>query len=370
MTPSHPIPLCRPSITDEDRRAVAEVLEGTALAWGPCAEELETAFSDFLGSPCALVSSGTAALYLALRALGVDGGSVITPSYGFVASAHAIRLAGATPRFADVSSDTLGLTAESIDAVDAPDVRAILPVHPFGTPIDMTSIGSWAKDRGVPVIEDACEALGSIHAGRPVGTWGEAGAFAFYPNKQITMGEGGLVVARDAATIDTIRSQRNQGRVLGGARFAFEGEGFNFRLTEMQAALGLSQFRRLEELNEARTGVARRYEEALRGIDGLELLPDPPAGDHRSWFAFPVWFRSPEARDRAAERLGEEGIETAPYFVPIHHSRPYDAAPRPDGGLPVTESRGARGLAIPFFPELPPSDQDRVIERVTVAARL
>lgn len=362
------IPLCRPSLDDDDRRSVAAVLEGTSLAWGPRAEELEAAFSDHFQAPCALVSSGTAALYLALRALGVEGGTVLTPSYGFVASAHAIRLAGATPRFADVSPRTLGLTAETLTLADAPDVRAVLPVHPFGTPAAMSEICAWARTRGVPVIEDACEALGSRHAGRPVGTWGEAGTFAFYPNKQITMGEGGLVVGRDGETIDTVRRQRNQGRVLGGPRFAFEGEGFNFRLTEMQAALGLSQFRRLDELNARRTEIAHRYSEAFSAVEGLEPLPPALEGDFRSWFAYPIWVASRDLRDRAAAQLEAEGIETAPYFVPIHSAPPYDRSPRSRAGLPVTEDRGGRALAIPFFPDLSLGDQERVIERLIAVA--
>ncbi len=360
------IPLSRPTLDHTDRRAVLAVLEGMTLSLGPRTAELEARFAEMFGAPTALVSSGTAGLYLALRALGVESGEVITPSYGFVATAHAIRLAGARPRFVEIDPTTLCLSVEAVDAAWRPTVRAILPVHIFGSPAPVDDLSMWARERGVPVIEDACEALGSWRRDRPVGTHGEAGVFAFYPNKQMTMGEGGLVVAREESTIERIRRMRNQGRTGPGLSFA--GEGFNFRVTEMQSALGLSQLDRLEEMNRIRSVIAAAYHRDLAECGALELLPEPSIGDRRSWFAFPVFLRDRESRERVRQGLLAAGIECASYFPALHRIPPYDHPMLRAGPLETTESFSDRGLAIPFFPGLAEEARQEVVDRVAALA--
>lgn len=366
MTPIR-IPLSRPVIGPEERDAVAAVLEGTTLALGPRTEELERLFEERLGVPAALVSSGTAALYCALRALGVDGGEVITPSYGFIATAHAIRLAGARPRFCEVDPVTLGASRETVERADGPDVRAVLPVHVFGTPAAAEGIAEWAYARGVPVVEDAAEALGSERAGRAVGTIGDAGVFAFYPNKLITTGEGGLVASRDPEVIARVRSLRNQGRTGPGMQFG--GEGFNFRITEMQSALGIAQLRRLDDSIAARAEHAAAYRLGFAGVDGITLLEPVPAGDFRSWFAFPVFLRDRATRERVHHGLAAAGIESSPYFPALHRTAPYDDPALRAGDLRRTEDLSDRGLAIPLFPGLPPGERDEVVDRVRSAVR-
>jgi len=361
------IPLSRPFIDEVDRRAVLEVLQGSTLALGPRAQELEERFSSRLGASCVLVSSGTAALFLALRALGVRGGRVLTPSYGFVATAHAISLAGATPHFVDVDPRHGCITPETLEEAGAGEVSAVLPVHVFGTPAPVVEIRDWAVSRGVPLIEDACEALGTLCAGLPAGTIGDAGTLAFYPNKQMTMGEGGLVILRDPGVAERVRRLRNQGRTPGV--MTFEGEGFNFRITEMQAALGLAQLSRVDEWNARRSALAAEYREAFAAMPGVEtwapISPDRRrAGDQRSWFTFPIFLKDTATRDLVSARLATLGIETAPYFPAIDRIDPYRRSPRSPESLPVTTSLSGRGLALPFHAGLTVEERRSVVEAV------
>ncbi|MFQ5654260.1 MAG: DegT/DnrJ/EryC1/StrS family aminotransferase [Planctomycetota bacterium] len=359
------VPLSRPDITEEERQAVLEVLRTPILSLGEEGSLLEAEFENLLGVPSALVSSGTAGLYLALRALGVDGGEVITPSFGFVGTVHAIRLAGARPRFADIDPVTLCVSAETIEPIIGDDTRAILPVHIFGTPCPMAEILELARARALPVIEDACEALGSLSGGHPAGTLGHAGVFAFYPNKQMTTGEGGLVVAPSPELVAIVRSMRNQGR--GEGEFEFVREGFNFRMTEMQAALGRAQLRRLGVLLAEREKRARRYQEALEGLPGLTTLPPPLDGDQRSWFVFPVFVADPRWRAPLRDALRREGIQTALYFPPIHGFGVHGGPAPATGELPVTEAVAARSFAIPFHSRIGAAEQDLVAETLRQA---
>ncbi|MEE8143650.1 MAG: DegT/DnrJ/EryC1/StrS family aminotransferase, partial [Planctomycetota bacterium] len=287
-THSWRIPLSRPDLNGDDRRAVAQVLDSHVLSMGDESARLEEEFSARLdGLSAAVVSSGSAGLYLALRALGVRDGEVITPSYGFIGTAHAIRLAGAEPRFADIERDTLCVSAETLEKMFSPSTRAVLPVHIFGTPAPMDEILDLASGWGVPVIEDACEALGSSFCGRPAGTLGDAGVFAFYPNKQMTTGEGGLVVARDPELLACVKSMSNQGR--GEGEFQFVREGFNFRMTELQAALGRTQLKRLDGFLARRQRLAQRYGEGLSKLQNISVLGAVASGAVRSWFVYPVF---------------------------------------------------------------------------------
>ncbi|MGE4618366.1 MAG: DegT/DnrJ/EryC1/StrS family aminotransferase [Planctomycetota bacterium] len=357
------IPLSCPSIDSSDQASVAAVLQGSRLAGGPATEQLETLASQTLACPSVLCSSGTAGLILALRALGVTGGEVITPALGFIASAHAIRAVGATPRFCDIDRATLCVGPEQLEAAWSDDVRAVLPVDLLGVPVPITEIMSLAADRGVPVIEDACEALGSSRDGILCGSAADAGVFGFYPNKIITMGEGGLVSCRDEDLAARVRQLANQGRT--GPGFSFDGEGYNFRITEMQSALGVSQWNRLDELIAARARVAASYLERLASLEGLTVAPSPlqeTAGDCRSWFAFVVVLEDPAWRDEVRHGLAEVGIETGLYFPSMTDFRPYDTAPC--GPLPVTRDISPRMLALPFHPQLTSNEIDEVVTRL------
>lgn len=352
------IPLSRPDIDAADKAAVLAVLETPTLSIGPEIDALEAEFSTRLHDlPTVAVSSGTAGLFMALRALGVSGGEVITPSFGFIGTVHAIRAAGAVPRFVDVSPETLCVTTEIVADAFHDDTRAVLPVDIFGTPAPVKEIVELAHARGVPVVDDACEALGAERRGRAVGTEADAGVFAFYPNKQMTMGEGGLVVARDEPLAASLRSWRNQGR--GEGTFVFSGDGFNFRLTEMQAALGRSQLRRFDDFLARRTALAERYERLLADIPGLAVLPDVAPGDRRSWFVYPVFVEQPEWRDPVRAALAARGIQTAPYFPALHTLEPLASYPT-SASLAVTEAVAARSFAIPFHNRLPAEHADEV----------
>ena len=356
------IPLSSPSIDSQDVAAVEAVLVGGRLASGPAIEQFETVSSESLGRPSVLCSSGTAGLVLALRALGVTGGEVITPALGFIATAHAIRAVGATPRFCDVDPQTLCAGIEQLEAAWSPDVSAVIPVDLLGVPAPMTDIMTLAAGRDVPVIEDACEALGSSMDGVACGTAADAGVFGFYPNKIITMGEGGLVACRDESLAARVRQLANQGR--SGAGFCFDGEGYNFRITEMQAALGTSQWRRLDDFIEARQHIAGRYLEGLQGLAGIDPTPAPVLagpGNRRSWFAFIVLVEDSAWRDPLSHKLAAAGIETGLYFPSITDFSPYDQAP--SAPLPVTSELSPRMLALPFHSGL---GLDRVDEVVSV----
>ncbi|MEM7261697.1 MAG: DegT/DnrJ/EryC1/StrS family aminotransferase [Planctomycetota bacterium] len=365
------IPLSRPDLDDSDREAVARVLDGDVLSLGEESDLFEAEFVEFLGEPrhAATVSSGTAGLYLALRALGVDGGTVLTPSYGFVGTAHAIELAGAKPRFVEVDPQTLVVDVETLEAAWTPEVTAIIPVHLFGTPPPMAAICEWAASKNIPVIEDSCEAIGGLSGGRACGTAGDVSVFAFYPNKQMTTGEGGMVVARDPEVAATIRSLRNQGR--GPGEFEFTSVGFNFRLTEMQCALGRSQLRRLPTFIALRQALAEEYAQDLSEVSGISLLRPTPPGDRRSWFVFPVLVDDPADRPRLREALAEVGAQTALYFRAIHTMTPYADSALRGVNLDQTESIAQRSFAIPFFNRLPSEDRRIVVDTIsrTLAGR-
>ncbi len=354
------ISLSSPDIDHHDRAAVDAVLRSGRLADGPAIGQLEQLASDTFRRPTVSCSSGTAGLILALCALGVSGGEVITPALGFIATAHAIRAVGATPRFCDVDRETLCVGLEQLEAAWSDDVSAVIPVDLLGVQVPIDAIVEWAKQRAVPVIEDACEALGSRHGDSPCGSAADAAVFGFYPNKIITMGEGGLVSCRDQELADRVRQLANQGRTVGG--FCFEGEGYNFRLTEMQAALGASQWLRLDALVERRQHLAHLYLERIESIPGVVAAPAPVssgAGYRRSWFAFVVLLDDHRWRAPLREALAKHGIETGLYFPSIATFAPYDQAP--SASLPVTEQISPRMLALPLHPRLKPAQIDEVV---------
>jgi perosamine synthetase len=364
---THSIPLSAPDIGEDEIAAVCEVLRSGRLSLGPRLEEFEAAAAKCAGVEfAAAVNSGTSGLHLALESLGVGpGDEVITTPFSFVASTHAILHAGATPVFVDVEAESLNLDPQRIEAALTPRTRALLPVHVFGRPADMPAIGRIAADRELFVIEDACEAIGAEAFGRRAGGLGDVGVFAFYPNKQITTGEGGVVLSDRHDLIERVRALRNQGRSRDGWH-EHALLGWNYRLSELAAALGVVQLSRLAEILARREAVARAYGERLAEDPRLEpRAPDEP-GTRTSWFVYSVRLRAPlgrTERDRVAVGLAERGIGCARYFAPIHlqpaYRERFGFAP---GDFPVCEAAADRCLALPFFNAMTTREIDRVCD--------
>jgi perosamine synthetase len=322
------------------------------------------------------VSSGTAGLHLCIRGLGIGpGDEVIVPSFTFVAAANAVRYEGATPVFADIEPRTLNLDPASVEASIMPRTRAIIVVHTFGCPAEMGAILDIAGRHGLQVIEDACEAIGAEYQGKPVGSFGDAAVFAFYPNKQITTGEGGMVVTGDAQLAREIRAMRNHGRYDTDAWHQHSIVGYNYRLSEIACALGCAQMRRLDEILARREQVAQRYDTLLRDVPGL-MLPPVELTDSRnsrisriSWFVYVVRLASHlgrAQRDAVVCTLQEQGIACGRYFAPIHSQPAYADLPLRQP-LPVTEAVSERTIALPFFTRMDDADVRRVAEALAEA---
>jgi len=363
------IPMSSPDLTDADRQAVIDVIHTPHLSMGQRILDFERIFCEQTGRVHAIgVNSGTAGLHLCVRAAGIgEGDLVITTPFSFVASTNVLLFENAVPVFVDIDPRTGNIDPELVaDAaikiekylprrgVDT-DVgrrwspKAILPVDVFGQPADMDPITVVAKEHSLTVIEDSCEALGAKYKGRQAGTLGDYGVFAFYPNKQITTGEGGMVVTDDDEAADFIRSLRNQGRAVGDTWLQHTHLGYNYRLDEMSAALGVAQMRRLDELLAKREQVADWYEARLSEIPDVEVPVVESYTTRMSWFVYVVRFAPKVDRDVLAQRLEERGVPARPYFLPIH-LQPYmiERFGYREGDFPVTEDLGRRGLALPF----------------------
>jgi perosamine synthetase len=349
------IPLSQPDITEAEIEAVTAVLRTPQLSLGPKLEEFEQALAAYIGLRHAIaVNSGTSGLHLCVRALGIgDGDEIIVPSFTFIAAANAIRYERARPVFVDVEPHTLNLDLEKIEAAITPRTRAIMAVHNFGVPLPMDAILAIAERHGLFVIEDACEAIGAEYKGRRAGSFGHAAVFAFYPNKQITTGEGGMIVTGDAALARKMRALRNQGRYDSDDWFQHQEVGYNYRISEINCALGIEQLKRIEEILIKREGVAKAYQRELEDIRELILPPIHVADARISWFVYVVRLVknfTARHRDRLMSYLQSEGIGCARYFAPIHLQPSYSEWR--NIRLPVTESESARTLALPFFNHL------------------
>ena len=364
------IPMSSPDLTDAERQAVLEVLDTPNLSMGQRILDFEQAFCELTGAKHAIgVNSGTAGLHLCVRAAGIGPGDlVITTPFSFVASTNVLLFENAIPLYVDVDPQTGNLVPELVaDAARHPEkylppkfanqkssienrkLKAILPVDVFGQPADMDAVNAVAREHGLKVIEDSCEALGAEYKGRQAGRLGDYGVFAFYPNKQMTTGEGGVIVTDDDGAADFMRALRNQGRAPGDTWLQHTYLGYNYRLDEMSAALGVAQVRRLDELMAKRQQVADWYAERLAEIPGVEVPFVEAATSRMSWFVYVARFAPGVERDRLAELLKGRGIPVRPYFAPIH-LQPYMVERfgyRP-GDFPVTEDLGRRGLALPF----------------------
>jgi perosamine synthetase len=357
------IPLSAPDITDTEIEAVVAVLRTPRLSLGPVSEQFEAAVADFVSVPHAVaVSSGTAGLHLCMRALGIgEGDEVILPSFAFIAAANAIRYERATPVFADIDPATLNIDPQRMEEAITPRTRAILVVHNFGVPADISTILEIAEKHGLLLIEDACEAIGAEHRGHKAGSMGHAGVFAFYPNKQITTGEGGVVVTRDEALARRIRALRNQGRYETDDWFQHTELGYNYRISEINCALGLAQMSRLEEILQKRSAVAAAYHQRLCRYQELTLPPLSVAHGRVSWFVYVVRLNHSARlnRDAVMRGLAAAGIASGRYFAPIHLQPSY-AAWRNSANLPVTEAEAARTIALPFFNNIEAGAMDTV----------
>ena len=341
-----------------------EVLRSGQLSLGPRLAEFEKGFAAHVGAPLAsAVSSGTAGLHLALRAVGVgDGDEVITSPFSFVASANVALYERARPVFADIDPVTLNLDPQAAAAAVTPRTRALLPVHVFGYPADIPSFEVLARREGLAIVEDACEALGALHAdGTPVGGRGSPAVFGFYANKQLTTGEGGMVTLAGPAMKERIDSERNQGRAPDMGWLDHDRLGFNYRLSDLACALGIAQLARLPEMLAERAAAAELYREALAGIEGLTLPCPDSGGDRRGWFVFVVQVPRAADRDATVRALAARGIQSKPYLPAIHLMSFYrERFGHREGEFPVCEDVAARSLALPFFPGMSEGQVARV----------
>jgi perosamine synthetase len=356
------IPLARAVLGAEEEAALVEVLRSGHLSLGPRVPAFEAAFAARIGVPFAsAVSSGTAALHLGLRAVGVsDGDEVVTSPFSFVASANAVVFERARPVFADIDPRTLNLDPAAAAAAVTERTTAILPVHIFGYPADVPAF----ERLGLPIVEDACEALGAVHAdGVDVGGRGHPAAFGFYPNKQLTTGEGGMLTLGSAEHKERVDSERNQGRAPDMGWLDHDRLGFNYRLTDLASALGLVQLERLDAMLAARARVAAWYRSALEGFEELELPCEDAGGDVRGWFVFVVQVPRGTDRDETVRALGARGIQSKPYLPAIHLMSYYrERFGHREGEFPVCEDVAARSIALPFFPEMTEAQVAEVAE--------
>ena len=383
------IPLSAPDITQAEIDAVTAVLRTNRLSLGPELEAFEQAMAAYHGVTDAVaVSSGTAGLHLAFLALGIgEACEVIVPSFTFVAVANAVLYVGATPVFVDIDPVTLNVDPALVEQAVTPRTRAIVAVHTFGVAAEMDRILEIARLHHLAVIEDACEAIGAEYADRKAGTFGDLAVFGFYPNKQITTGEGGCVLARDPHLAMRLRSLRNQGRPLAqkasgsGSEAISESNwfehaevGYNYRLSELACALGRVQLSRIDEIVSRRRTAAERYQELLGGIPSLELPPICLPRRSISWFVYVIRLKIGKGRsafrDRIQQALASNGIATARYFAPIHLQPAWKSHPRTRGLLlPQTEEIASRTLALPFFNRIASKQQEQVAEGLTAAMK-
>jgi len=345
------IPLSAPDITEADIEAVVSVLRTPRLSIGPKMEEFERSIADLVGVPHGIaVSSGTAGLHLCLRALGVgEGDEVIVPSFTFISAGNVVLYERARPVFVDIEPHTLNLDPGKLERSITQKTRAIIAVHTFGHPADLDPIMEIARKHGLPVIEDACEAIGARYQGRPAGGIGDFGVFGFYPNKPITTGEGGMVVTRDPQMATTMRALRNQGRMESGGWLDHRLLGYNYRLSELNCALGVEQIKRMDEILDRREALAIRYSEELQDIPEI-ITPPLTATDGRiCWFVYVVRV---ENRDAVFGNLTEQGIGCARYFAPLHLQPLFAPYANPCDDLKITEQVARQTLALPFFNRL------------------
>ena len=367
---SDEIALSAPWLGEREEELVLAVLRSGRLSLGPALDRFELALAERVASPhVAAVSSGTAGLHLAVRLAGLGpGDEVITTPFSFVASANCILYEGATPIFADVDPQTLNLDPEAVEAALTERTKGILAVDIFGYPAELHELARIAEEHGLALIEDACQALGAEYRGRPLGSFGHPTVFAFYPNKQVTTGEGGAVSVGVEEDWELLKSLSNQGRTDSGEWLTHGHLGFNYRLDDVSAALGLAQLEKLDAILELRAEVAARYGELVEPLEGVEV-PLPDDADHlRSWFVYVVRLADELDRNAVMARLAEEGIASKPY-LPSIHLQPYwrERFGTGEGMYPVSENASRHSLALPFHTRLTAGEQERVVDALAAA---
>ena len=384
MSPEERIPLARPDLGGREEELVVEVLRSGRLSLGPVLERFEARLADRLGVEETVgVSSGTAALHLGVRALGWGpGDEVVTTPFSFVASANCLLYEGATPVFCDVDPVTLNLDPEAARAAVTDRTAGILPVHILGYPAAMAELESVARASGLGILEDACEALGAVDSeGVAIGARGNLATFAFYANKQVVTGEGGAIIPSSPDAASLLRSERNQGRAADMGWLAHERLGFNYRLSDVAAAIGLAQLERLDALLGARARVAALYGERLLAVGGARASEGDRSGlvlpcadgqaERRSWFIYPVLLPAGVDRDTTIAELGRSGIEAKAYMPCIHllpHFR--ERFGYREGQFPVAEEASARLVALPFFGAMSEDQVERVAGALAAALGL
>ncbi len=371
MSETDPIPLARPELGEREEELVLEVLRSGALSLGPMLERFERALAEWLGVEDAVaVSSGTAALHLGVRALGWGSGDeVVTSPLSFVASANALLYEGATPVFCDVDPETLNLDPGAAGDAVGERTAGVLPVDIFGYPADLPAVSALADERGLGLLEDGCQALGAVDRdGAKVGARGSACAFAFYANKQLTTGEGGALIPPSPEVAARVRSERNQGRAADMGRIEHERLGFNYRLTDVSAAIGVAQLERADELLARRARVAELYGERLAGVNGLVLPLADRGAERRGWFVYVVALPERADRDAVIAELAARGI-AAKAYLPCIHLLPYyrERFGFRGGEFPVAEGFAGRSLGLPFFTAMTEGQVDRVAGALAAA---
>ena len=364
------VPLSGPYIGKLERQLVLDVLESGRLSLGPMIERFETAFAEKVAAPyAAAVSSGTSGLHLLCILAGIGpGDEVITSPFSFAASANCFLYEGGVPVFADIDAGTLNMDPAAVEAAITPRTKAIVAVDIFGYPCELDELRAIADRHGLALIQDSCEALGAEYKGAQLGSHGPSCVFAFYPNKQMTTGEGGIVTTHSEEEWRLLKSLRNQGRGDSGGWLEHVRLGFNYRMDDIRAALGLAQLERLDEILELRSQVAARYAELLGGIDGVELPLADDADHRRSWFVYVVKLADSETRERVMAAFEREGIGYSRY-LPSIHLQPYmrERYGFREGLCPVSEDTSTRTVALPFFTALERDDQERVAEVLAAA---
>jgi perosamine synthetase len=359
------IGLSGPWLDEREEELVLDVLRSGRLSLGPTIGRFEEAFAEAVEAPyAAAVSSGTAGLHLLCVVAGVGpGDEVITSPYSFVASANCALYQGATPVFADVDPRTLNLDPAAVEAAVTEQTRAVVAVDIYGYPCELDELRAICDRHGLSLIQDACEALGARYRGRPVGSQGPPAVFAFYPNKQVTTGEGGMITTHSEEEHRLLVSLRNQGRADDGGWLDHARLGFNYRIDDIRAAVGIGQLEKLDEILSARATAAARYDELLGGLDGLGLPCADDADHERSWFVYVVSLPAGTDRERVIESLAKRGIQTARY-LPCIHLQAYmrERFGFSEGLCPVAEDASRRTLALPFHARIGEDDQAYVAE--------
>jgi len=365
-----PVPLSGPYLDEREEELVLEVMRSGRLSLGPTVNRFEELFAARVGAPyAAAVSSGTAGLHLLCVAAGIEpGDEVITSPYSFAASANCFVYEGGVPVFADIDARTLNMDSAAVEAVVTPRTKAIVAVDIYGYPCELDELRAIADRHGLVLIDDSCEAFGAEYKGAPLGSQGPSAVFAFYPNKQITTGEGGIVTTHSEEEWRLLRSLRNQGRGDEGGWLEHVRLGFNYRIDDVRAAIGIGQLEKLDEILALRSAVAKRYDELLAGLPGVELPCPDDATHKRSWFVYVIALPDNDTRERVIATFEREQVGYNRY-LPSIHLQPYmrERFGFREGMCPVSEDASSRTLALPFFTALDRDAQERVAEVLSAA---